>query len=96
MSEVLAKLVVTKDTGGLYGSCKMVMEYFGKDGHLARSDIMMFRSKPEDEMLIAFPVTLELYPFAVDKEIARRFTDILIRNKDDDGFEIDIISNAKH
>lgn len=96
MSEVLARLTITKDTSGIYASCKLVREYVVKDGHLGRSDVLIFKSNTKDEVMIAFPITLELYPLSVSKEIARRFTDILIKDKDNDSFEIDIISKAKH
>lgn len=96
MSKVLAKLTVTKDTGELYANCKWVKEYINKKGHLTRSDVMIIKSNMENEMMIAFPISLKLYPFIVNKDIARSFTDILIKDKDNDSFEIDIISKAKH
>ena len=96
MNKILAKLLITKDTGRLYEDCRFIKENINKKGHLTCSDVMVIKSRTENERMIAFPISLELYPIIVNKDIAKSFTDILIKDKDNDSFEVDIISKDKH
>ncbi|MDN5300924.1 MAG: hypothetical protein PWQ60_438 [Thermoanaerobacteraceae bacterium] len=96
MKKILGKLIVSKDTGRIFYDCKRIVKNPYIKGHLTRSDVLILKGKTEDERMIAFPTSLELYPIIVSRNLAKRFTDIFINRSTKDSFEISIISREKH
>lgn len=86
---------VARESGGLFENCQYLTRNGREICHLKRCQVIMFKLASPKKIGVALPLSLELHPIPVNETIAKTFSDMFIRCKDEDTYEVEIVYDKK-